>query len=78
MASIPSSGRSSYRKDGFCMRPDSLYLADILAAADDVRILVSEQTFESFARAMPIRRAALQAILEIGEAAANVSADVQS
>lgn len=59
------------------MRPDKLYLMDILQAADDIALLVSGQTQDTFLNSMPHRRATLQAILEIGEAISRVSEDLK-
>lgn len=55
------------------MRPDKLYLMDICHAADDIVLMTSEQTCETFIQSMPLRRATLQAILEIGEATLRIS-----
>lgn len=60
------------------MRSDELYLRDMVTAAHDVAVLVAGQTRESLEASMPIRRALLQALTEIGEAAARVSSDLRA
>ena len=59
------------------MRPDKLYLMDICHAADDIVLMTSDQTCETFIQSMPLRRATLQAILEIGEATARISEELK-
>jgi len=60
------------------MRADKLYLVDIIQAAEDIGRLTSGMEFESFSQTMPVRRATLQAITEIGEATAKVSTELKA
>ncbi|MBX3728643.1 MAG: DUF86 domain-containing protein [Candidatus Sumerlaeia bacterium] len=60
------------------MRSDELYLRDILRAADDLTTLIQGLTVVEFADRMLERRAALQALAEIGEACARISTELKA
>ena len=59
------------------MRPDELYLYDMLRAADDIITFLEEFNLTRFVRDRVMRRAVLQALTEIGEAASHISEDLR-
>jgi uncharacterized protein with HEPN domain len=59
------------------MRPDRLYLSDIIEAADDIAEFVTGLDASSFEVDKRTRRAVLQALIQIGEAAGHVSPELK-
>jgi uncharacterized protein with HEPN domain len=62
---------------GLCMRHESLYLNDIVEAADYIAEFIAGADFEAFQKSEMLRSAVVQKLATIGEAAARVSADVK-
>lgn len=60
------------------MRPEQLYLTDIVQAADAVGRFASGITYDDFVRDELRQSAILQKLTVIGEAAAHLSSDFQS
>ena len=60
------------------MRHESLYLNDIVEAADHIAEFVAGANFQAFQESEMLRSAVVQKLGVIGEAAARVSADVTS
>lgn len=59
------------------MRHDRLYLLDIIAAADDLELIIAGLDFTTFASVDVVRSAALWKLTVIGEATAHVSDDIR-
>jgi len=59
------------------MRHESLYLTDILEAADHIASFINGADFESFESSEMLRSAVVQKLSVIGEAAARVSDDLK-
>ena len=59
------------------MRPDELYLRDIVLAAADIIEFLDEYDVTRFVRDRVMRRAILQALSEVGEAARHVSEELK-
>lgn len=60
------------------MRPDTLYLRDILDATDHIARFVADVEFSGFLGDEMLRSAVLQKLIVIGEAAARVSQDLKA
>jgi uncharacterized protein with HEPN domain len=60
------------------MRPDQLYLADIIEAAANVATHLGGRSRETFLGDVTVRAAVLHEFTVIGEAASRVSADLRS
>lgn len=60
------------------MRPDRLYLADMIEAAGNVALHIAGRDRDSFVDNITARAAVLHELTVIGEAAARFSADVRS
>lgn len=60
------------------MRPDEMYLRDILDAADSIIQSTMGVTFEQFEAQRSVRGAPLYEFIVIGEAAAKLSSDVRT
>ncbi len=58
------------------MRHDSLFLADIVEAADHIADFIADKGFEEFQRSEMLRSAVLQKLTVIGEAAARISEEL--
>lgn len=58
-------------------RPDDLYLADMLEAADEVTRFIEGLIEDDFLGDSRTRRAVLQCLIQMGEAAARVSKDLR-
>src|SRR5712692_7524592 len=67
----------SWRKPRFFMRPEELYLADILEAADAISRCVAGLTQETFLADERSRGAAVYQFIIIGEAASQLSESLQ-
>jgi uncharacterized protein with HEPN domain len=59
------------------MRPERLYLHDILEAIDDIRLIVGDRSLGDMLSEMAARRAVLHALIVIGEAASKVPEDLR-
>lgn len=60
------------------MRHESLYLSDIVEAADHIAEFIAGADFQAFQASEMLRSAVVQKLGVIGEAAARVSADLTS
>jgi uncharacterized protein with HEPN domain len=60
------------------MRRDSLYLADIVEAADHIADFIAESDFRVFRDSELLRSAVVQKLAIIGEAAARLSAALKT
>jgi uncharacterized protein with HEPN domain len=58
------------------MRHDSLYLTDIIEAADHIAAFIAETDFPAFQKSELLRSAVVQKLAIIGEAAARVSEEL--
>src|SRR5208283_4186591 len=65
-------------KRGSCMRRESLYLTDILEAADHIGAFIEGSDFEAFQRSEMLRSAVVQKLSIIGEAAGRVSEELRN
>jgi uncharacterized protein with HEPN domain len=61
-----------------CIRPDRLYLEDIVAAADAIVAFVSGRDASAFAADDIVRSAVLFKLIVIGEAASKVSPELRA
>lgn len=60
------------------MRPDALYLRDMIEAADSIIASTRDVTFEQFATQRSLRGTPLYEFIVIGEAASKLSADLRA
>jgi uncharacterized protein with HEPN domain len=60
------------------MRHESLYLTDIVEAADHIAEFLAERDFEAFQQSELLRSAVVQKLAVIGEAAARVSEELKT
>ena len=60
------------------MRPERLYLTDMVDAADAISRFVADISYDDFVRDELRQSAVLQKLVVIGEAAARLSADFQA
>jgi uncharacterized protein with HEPN domain len=60
------------------MRHESLYLSDIVEAADHIAQFIAEIDFQAFQKSEMLRSAVVQKLGVIGEAAAHVSQELAS
>jgi len=60
------------------MRRESLYLTDILEAADHIGAFIEGSDFEAFQRSEMLRSAVVQKLSIIGEAAGRVSEELRN
>ncbi|MCX6632528.1 MAG: DUF86 domain-containing protein [Candidatus Solibacter sp.] len=60
------------------MRRDSLYLTDIVEAADHIAAFIVETDFPAFQKSELLRSAVVQKLAIIGEAAARVSEELKA
>jgi uncharacterized protein with HEPN domain len=60
------------------MRHESLYLTDIIEAADFIAEFISDSDFDGFEKSEIMRSAVVQKLMTIGEAAGRVSEDLRS
>ena len=66
------------KKPGLYMRHESLYLNDIVEAADHIAEFIAGADFQAFQESEMLRSAVVQKLGVIGEAAARVSGDLTS
>ncbi len=59
------------------MRPDQLYLADMLEAADNIGVHLGQRPREAFLGDVTARAAVLHELTVIGEAASRISAELR-
>jgi uncharacterized protein with HEPN domain len=64
------------KRPGLYMRHESLYLNDIVEAADHIAEFIAGADFQAFGESEMLRSAVAQKLGVIGEAAARVSADL--
>jgi uncharacterized protein with HEPN domain len=60
------------------MRHDSLYLTDIVEAADHIAAFIAETDFPAFQKSELLRSAVVQKLAIVGEAAARVSEELKT
>ncbi len=60
------------------MRRESLYLWDIVEAADHIAAFIATVDFEGFQKSEVVRSAVVQKLAVIGEAAARISVELKS
>lgn len=64
------------KKPGSCMRHETLYLNDIVEAADHIAEFIAGTNFQAFQESEMLRSAVVQKLGVIGEAAGRISANL--